>query len=948
MRTSRRSGGLSATVLVVASSALWSSTAFGAAPAEPVTEPVTGVTASSAVLSGVLSPSVLGEPGSTYEFLYKATGTVSKAECEAGASKAPEPAGIAAGGESEPVAIEVGGLTPGTNYIACLAATSTEAETSIGPAVAFKTAITPETPEVQPASAVKGTTATFHGILNPNAAGDPGTYEFIYSPSGSECLAEGAVATLAEPSPGSEGEEVSANVTGLVGGTSYTFCLRVTNGAGEAAMSAGSSFETPAEKPVVVSETATGISPFAATLQAEVNPENETSTSCVFEYGKTVTDNQIPCEQIELTGSFPNTVTRALAGLTPGSKYHYRVVVVNATGETKGPEETFETLPTEAPAVTGESVTGITPFQARLEGALNPNFQLTHCSFTYGPTVATENTVGCEPEFLEGSGEQPIGTTITSLQPATTYHYRVVAKNATGATEGSEQEFTTLALEAPIFGSEEATEVTNTDAHLSARLNPDAQEPTTYSFEYASDETVLLEGKGTRVPGEAGLPAVFEEVTAGPVDLANALKPETTYFFRVIATNPTGTLESPVQQFTTLAAEPPIVISETASNLTETGVTFEATIDPVGQESTYSFQYATDEAFTEEVGSVPGAEPLAASKEALAAGPVSVTGLKAATVYFYRAVATNPLMGTTHGPTQQLKTLGKPAATTGAAGETTRTTAIVSGTVNPGGAATTYRFLYAPEGVYDAAATECPEEEACEYANGAVTPSRDIASTSYTTGPVGPETLGGLKAGTTYHYALQATNQTGTATGSDQTFTTQAARPPTATIGSATGVTASSATIAASIDTKGLATSTQLLIGTEPNTLTATPGTAGSESGNTLQIAASLQGLQPSVTYYYAATATNQDGATQSTLGSFTTLPGSTVPTLPSALPLLTFAPISALNAKEAKENKQSSHKRPTRAQLLAKALKACHKQHGKRRAGCVRKAQQKYGRHKR
>ncbi len=921
---------------------------MAAAPAEPVTEPATGVTATTAVLSGVLSPGVLGgELGISYEFLYKATATVTKAECEAGASKAPEPAGIGNGGESEPVAVGVEGLTPGTAYIACLAATNTEAETSFGAPVAFKTAIPPETPEVQAATGVKGTTASLHGTLNPNGTGEPGTYEFVYSPSSEGCQAGGETVTAPEPSTGAEGEEVSASVSGLVGGTPYTFCLRTTNGAGEVAMSSGLSFVTPAEKPVVLSETATGITPFAAGLQAEVNPENETTTSCAFEYGKTVTDNKVPCEQIELTGSSPGIVTRSLSGLTPGSVYHYRVVVANATGETVGPEETFETLAAEAPAVVGESVIGITPFQARLEGVLNPNFQLTHCSFTYGVSVS-ENTVGCEPEFLEGSGEQPVGVTIGGLSPATTYHYRVVAKNASGSTEGGEQEFTTLALEAPIFASEEATEVTTTDAKLSARLNPDAQE-TTYSFEYSTSEAVLLEGKGTSIPGEGALPPVFEEVTAGPVDLAGALAPGTTYFFRVVATNATGTLESPVSQFTTAPPEPPVIVSESASNVTETTVSFEAQIDPLGQETTYSFEYATDEGFTQNVGSVEGAEPLFATNEVLQAGPVEAEGLEGATVYYYRVFATNPLMGTSEGPVQQFKTLGKPAATTGAAGETTRTTATVSGSVNPGGAATTYRFLYIPAAAYQEGATQCPEEEACPYANGAATPYRNIASTSYTTEPVGPETLTELKPGTLYHYALQATSQTGTTTGQDQTFTTGPATPPTATINPAANITASSATLTGSIDTKGLPASSQFLIGQESGNLATTPATVTAQSGNIIQVAASLQGLQPGTTYVYRLAVTGQDGSIETVPGgSFTTLAGPAVPPLVSALPILSFTSIATLNAKEAKENKESSHGKPTRAQLLAKALKACHKKHGHKRTVCERKAHKRYGPSKR
>jgi hypothetical protein len=767
---------VAAAALALTALVLMPNAALAAAPEAPATEPAFGITATTAIVIGLLSPNAADEPGGTWEFRYKASSTVTQAECESPeALKAPEPAAAAGEGQAEAVAWELVSLTPGTEYVACLVETNAANETAVGSAVAFKTALPPEAPEAQPATEVKGTTATLHGVLNPNAKGDPGTYEFFYSPSEAEC--QGFAATTAVASLGNKGEEVSGEVTGLVGGTTYTFCLLARNGAGEAVFGAPQSFKTSAEKPVVGAGTATGVTPFAATLQAEVNPENDTATSCVFEYGKVVTDNKVPCEQIELAGSSPQFATRTLAGLEPATKYHFRLVVTNSTGTTEGPEEAFETAAAEVPAIVSETVSGITPFQARLEGLLNPNFQVTRCHFLYGPTAASENEVPCEPEFLEGFGEQGVGSTITGLSPGTIYHYMIVAKNPAGKMEGKEEEFTTPALEAPVVASESVPFISPTDAQLEARINPKAQE-TSFAFEYSTEESVVTEGNGTKVPSEALLPPVFEEVGTGPVDLGGALTPGTTYYYRVIATNPTGETLGTIETFTTSPAEPPIVGSESASNVTETSATFEASINPNGTETTYQFEYATDAGFTENVASVPllpltlpGSFP-----EELPTEPVLATGLEGETVYFYRVVATSAIMGTTDGPTLQFETLGKPSVTTGVAGSLSSTTATVSGTINPGGAQTTYKFVYVSQARYEEA-EGCSEGIECAYAQGWSTTNRSVFATDYSTEAVGPVTLEELEPGTTYDYALVASNSTGTTVGPNKTFTTSSAPP---------------------------------------------------------------------------------------------------------------------------------------------------------------------------
>jgi uncharacterized repeat protein (TIGR01451 family) len=101
-----------------------------------------------------------------------------------------------------------------------------------------------------------------------------------------------------------------------------------------------------------------------------------------------------------------------------------------------------------------------------------------------------------------------------------------------------------------------------------------------------------------------------------------------------------------------------------------------------------------------------------------------------------------------------------PQAFTVHADDVARTTASLTGVVDPRGQATSYRFQYGTSAAY-----------------GAWTPSASVAGGA--SGAVVRAALTGLTAGTTYHFRLVATNASGQAVGADATFTTsgKATRP---------------------------------------------------------------------------------------------------------------------------------------------------------------------------
>jgi hypothetical protein len=205
----------------------------------------------------------------------------------------------------------------------------------------------------------------------------------------------------------------------------------------------------PVTGPLVIGENTEAVNPTSATLAAIVNPEGPQGTtgtaSYHFEYGPTAAYVHSSATT-PLTGEkFENQGAEApLAGLSPETTYHFRVVVTNGEGETSdGPDETFTTLPPVA--IDRESVSHVTAFSARLEGELNPHGSATEYRFEYGPTAAYETSVPV-PDASAGGGTEDttVIVPIQNLSSGTTYHYRLVARNGFGESPpGPDQTFTT-------------------------------------------------------------------------------------------------------------------------------------------------------------------------------------------------------------------------------------------------------------------------------------------------------------------------------------------------------------------------------------------------------------------------------------------------------------------------------------------------------------------------
>ena len=105
------------------------------------------------------------------------------------------------------------------------------------------------------------------------------------------------------------------------------------------------------------------------------------------------------------------------------------------------------------PAVSSTRVSAVTTKTAVLEAAVNAEGEATTYHFEYGVADCSANPCSAAPapDGNVGAGSAPadVLAEINGLSPGTTYHFRVVASNASGVAAGPDRTFTTYAGASP-------------------------------------------------------------------------------------------------------------------------------------------------------------------------------------------------------------------------------------------------------------------------------------------------------------------------------------------------------------------------------------------------------------------------------------------------------------------------------------------------------------------
>ncbi|MDQ3075879.1 MAG: hypothetical protein M3Q34_02025 [bacterium] len=305
----------------------------------------------------------------------------------------------------------------------------------------------------------------------------------------------------------------------------------------------------------VVTTNATAIpSDTTAILTGTVIPKGAL-TSYWYEYGTSDLSKKTLSQTVG-SGFVTVQAPGYLTGLAKNTTYSYRLVGENQYGRVSGTQYSFKT--TEGtPAPVGStprakslSATAISRTSANLNGEVTPNRASTGYWFEYGETANLGNTTA----FVNagaGTSAVPVSSTIASLQPLTTYYFRLNAQNQFGTINGAILNFKTAgpantSTTTPSVATKSATSITGSSARLQGAVNPHGLE-TTYWFEYSTDSS-LASALLTTVPAKSA-GALTSDVLVN--ENISGLTSSTNYYYRVVAQNSLGTVKGGIMTFNT-------------------------------------------------------------------------------------------------------------------------------------------------------------------------------------------------------------------------------------------------------------------------------------------------------------------------------------------------------------------------------------------------------------
>jgi hypothetical protein len=481
--------------------------------------------------------------------------------------------------------------------------------------------------------------------------------------------------------------------------------------------------------------------------------------------------------------------------------------------------------------------------------------EVTSCEFEYTTEalyVAKEfgeaTKIPCD-EGTTFTANESVSTETSGLTLEEPYMFRLVTENSSGASNGTVHKFVPHAV--IDLTTKPATSVAPRSATLNGSFNGNG-DGTEYFFEYGHGPAGVY--TATTPTFDAGEPNGATPLSA---PISNLLL-ETTYHFRVVAVNGTGTSKGFDQSFTTPSAVAGVT-TEAASDIGQETITLNGKFTGDGHDTKYFFEYGPTKAYGLEsdkfdAGSTFGTTLI----------PAEISSYYGYTTYHYRVVTENEF-GTTYGKDVTFSTepAPKPIVTETGIDELTPTTAKVSAMVAPNRWDASWLFEWGETASY-----------------GTFTESEPILA-GITTGffPINT-TIEGLEPATLYHFRAVAFNFTGVTTGPDLTFRTPAKPSVESATSSAVGQT--TAHLSARVIPNSSPTTVHFEFGPTTGYGSSTASSAIGSETLARESAIDLTGLTPGTTYHYRAVGTNEFGVTAGSDQTFTTLPGPQPPPPPT------------------------------------------------------------------
>jgi hypothetical protein len=217
---------------------------------------------------------------------------------------------------------------------------------------------------------------------------------------------------------------------------------------------------SPVTVPTTTTEAVEDLTGTSATLTGAVDPDGIDTTDCRFEWGESVDyDHATPCEEgnVFAAGSGENEVSASISGLQKGTVYHFRLVSENANG-VPGIGRDRELVAADPPVLGATGADHITTDAARVGFTVNTNGANTNFHVDIGtdtnygrsfpiPDAMVQSTrpINEYEDIEQILTPQSRTQEVHDLSPETLYHYRVVAENPAGRTEGPDHTFKTFA-----------------------------------------------------------------------------------------------------------------------------------------------------------------------------------------------------------------------------------------------------------------------------------------------------------------------------------------------------------------------------------------------------------------------------------------------------------------------------------------------------------------------
>jgi len=492
----------------------------------------------------------------------------------------------------------------------------------------------------KPATSPTTTSGTLIAEVDPNGGGDVTECQFEYAEQGAfNASSSNAVQTLTIS--GATGGNFTLGFDGQT--TAATGTGNLSAGTGHGDLSSGSKEVTSlATKSglFAVGETITGPGIPSGTTIGKIGsgslelsqPATETATGAalsagskmvsglttkagVFAVGEAIAGSGIPpnttiadigAGSLEL--SQPATETATATALTAGTMLSYEA----EAGSVQSALEGLSTIGPNNVAVTGSPGGPYkVEFIGRHAGTAMP--LLTADSSALSPPSATAlvkatakggrwpgaTEVPCLNEGNEEVDTHPIPNAspptevhgaISSLTAGKTYEYRVGVRSANGSKYGADQTYTTGKV--PGLSTDPATNLSSSSATLNASFVGDGTH-THYYFEWGPTTDY---GNETATPpgADAGSPSGPSR-TVIPAELTG-LSPYSTYHFRVVATNGSGTTVGQDQFFTTTPG-PPSAQDAAVTAVHSDRALLHGQVNPNGAETMVHFEYVDDATF---------------------------------------------------------------------------------------------------------------------------------------------------------------------------------------------------------------------------------------------------------------------------------------------------------------------------------------------------------------